>query len=80
MRALPLRAALLAAAVVLVTGAPATAAEQRLQLDAVDTAKAPTVSVSVTPPGADEATLPKDAFTVTEDGAEVEATVGRVSG
>jgi tight adherence protein B len=75
-----LRAALLAAAVVLVTGAPASAAEQPLELDAVDTAKAPTVSVSVTPPGADEATLPKGAFTVTEDGEEVEATIGRVSG
>ena len=75
-----LRAALLAAAVVLVTGAPASAAQQPLELDAVDTAKAPTVSVSVTPPGADEATLPKGAFTVTEDGEEVEATVGRVSG
>jgi tight adherence protein B len=75
-----LRAALLAATVVLVTGAPANAAERPLELDAVDTAKAPTVSVSVTPPGADEATLPKGAFTVTEDGEEVEASVGRVSG
>ena len=74
------RVALLAAAIVLVAGAPASAAEQPLQIDSVDATGAPTVSVSVTPPGADESTLPEDAFTVTEDGEPVKATVDRVSG
>jgi tight adherence protein B len=75
-----LRGGLLAAVIVLVAGAPAAAAEQPLQIDAVDATAAPTVSVSVTPPGADESTLPEGAFTVIEDGEAVEATVDRVSG
>jgi tight adherence protein B len=75
-----LTAGLLAAGVVLVTAAPSAAAELPLQIGAVDTHAAPTVSLDVTPPGADEASLPPGAFTVTEDGKEVDAAVDRVSG
>ena len=63
-----LRPALVAAALVLISAAPSAAAERSLQIGAVDTHAAPTVSVDVTPPGAKEAALPAKAFTVTEDG------------
>jgi tight adherence protein B len=75
-----LRATLLGTAVLLATAAPAHAADVPLEVQDVDTSDYPQVSMSVTPPGADEATLPEGAFTVTEGGKEVHASVGRVSG
>jgi tight adherence protein B len=73
-------AALLGAALLLGTTAPANADELPLEVQDVDTSAYPTVSVSVTPPGADEATLAGSAFTVTEGGGEVDADVARISG
>jgi tight adherence protein B len=75
-----LRLGLALAATLVVTAAPAHAEELPLEVQDVDTTAYPTVAVDVTPPGADEATLPAGAFTVTEGGREVAATVGRISG
>jgi tight adherence protein B len=74
------RATLLGAALLVGTAAPASAEELPLEVQDVDASAYPSVSVSVTPPGAAEAALPAGAFTVTEGGEEVDAEIGRISG